>query len=88
MVSHSVCVMLQCEWSFRDEGELQRVGRLGARAMGRGYTVGNSAKLLYPAAGASDDWAKGGAGIRFVVFYCILCIVLHCIFKVYNFKLY
>ena len=29
------------------------------------YTVGSAAKVLYPAAGGSDDWAKGGAGIRY-----------------------
>jgi len=29
------------------------------------YTVGNSADLLYPAAGGSDDWAKAEAGIKY-----------------------
>lgn len=28
------------------------------------YTVGNSAALLYPAAGGSDDWAKS-RGIKY-----------------------
>lgn len=29
------------------------------------YTVGSSATTLYPAAGGSDDWAKGFAGIKY-----------------------
>jgi len=29
------------------------------------YTVGSSATTLYPAAGGSDDWAKGIAGIKY-----------------------
>lgn len=29
------------------------------------YKVGSSAILLYPAAGASDDWAKGDLGIKY-----------------------
>ena len=28
-------------------------------------TVGSAAKILYPAAGGSDDWAFGGAGIPY-----------------------
>ncbi|EFA01359.1 carboxypeptidase A [Tribolium castaneum] len=33
---------------------------------GTEYTIGNSAEVLYPAAGCSDDWAMGGAGVRLV----------------------
>ncbi|XP_023343768.1 carboxypeptidase B [Eurytemora carolleeae] len=29
------------------------------------YEVGSAAKLLYPASGGSDDFAKGGAGIKY-----------------------
>lgn len=29
------------------------------------YTVGTSAKTLYPAAGGSDDWAKGTVGVKY-----------------------
>jgi len=47
------------------ERELERLGRVAARALGRGYTVGSAAKVLYPAAGGSDDWALGGAGIPY-----------------------
>lgn len=32
---------------------------------GNSYTVGPSGSLLYPAAGASDDWAKGSLGIKY-----------------------
>jgi len=36
-----------------------------SRASGRSYSVGSASKMLYPAAGGSDDWAKGGAGIKY-----------------------
>ncbi|XP_059083604.1 carboxypeptidase B-like isoform X2 [Tigriopus californicus] len=49
--------------------DLHRIGQIGAQAMfkknGHSYSVGSAAKLLYPAAGGSDDWAKGGAGIEY-----------------------
>uniref|UniRef100_A0A0K8SZY5 Peptidase M14 domain-containing protein n=1 Tax=Lygus hesperus TaxID=30085 RepID=A0A0K8SZY5_LYGHE len=52
-----------------DFKEMERVGRKAALAIksvgGATYQVGNSAKLLYPAAGGSDDWAKGVAGIKY-----------------------
>ena len=62
--------MILYPWGYErldhaDEYELERMGRIAARAMGRGYTVGSAAKVLYPAAGGSDDWAKGGAGIKY-----------------------
>nr|XP_022916572.1 zinc carboxypeptidase-like [Onthophagus taurus] len=45
-----------------DNDELQAVGDRIANAIynvgGTRYTVGNAAYLLYPAAGASDDWMK------------------------------
>jgi len=53
---------------FYGEAELERMGRVGAfgaRSMGGGYRVGSAAKVLYPASGGSDDWAKGGAGIKY-----------------------
>lgn len=49
----------------RDKAELQRVGEVGAKAMGGGYKVGPSAQVNYEASGASDDWAKGAAGIKY-----------------------
>ncbi|RZC35010.1 Peptidase M14 and/or Propep M14 domain containing protein [Asbolus verrucosus] len=33
---------------------------------GTKYTTGSSTEVLYPAAGCSDDWAMGGAGIKIV----------------------
>merc|ERR1712173_514648 len=48
-----------------EEDELNRMGQIAARAMSGWYRVGSAAKVLYPAAGGSDDWAKGGAGIKY-----------------------
>jgi len=52
-----------------DRRDLHNLGLVGARAAralnGRKYSVGTAAKMLYPAAGGSDDWAKGGAGIKY-----------------------
>ncbi|KAL5242498.1 hypothetical protein ACI65C_009908 [Semiaphis heraclei] len=52
-----------------DHTEVHRVGQIMATAIKKAtsieYTVGNSAGLLYPAAGASDDWAKGVAKIKY-----------------------
>jgi len=67
---HSYGQMFLYPWGYdrldhSQERELDRLGRVGARAMGRGYTVGSAAKVLYPAAGGSDDWAFGGAGIPY-----------------------
>ena len=67
---HSYGQMILYPWGYEredhsDEYELERMGKVAARAMGRGYTVGSAAKVLYPAAGGSDDWAKGGAGIKY-----------------------
>jgi len=50
--------------------ELQDVASKATMALrndyGTAYRTGTSADVLYPAAGGSDDWAKGVAGIRFV----------------------
>ncbi|GJQ71038.1 hypothetical protein Trydic_g948 [Trypoxylus dichotomus] len=47
--------------------ELQEAGEAAAAAIyavaGTEYVVGNSAALLYYAAGCSDDWFKGGANV-------------------------
>jgi len=53
-----------------DRHELHNMGRIGAQAIQRvnprrKYKVGSAAKMLYPASGGSDDWAKGGAGIKY-----------------------
>ena len=57
---------LYLHWmDVRDKAELQRVGEVGAKAMGGGYKVGPAAQVNYEASGASDDWAKGAAGIKY-----------------------
>ena len=40
-------------------------GQVGARAMSTRYKVGHSATVSYETSGASDDWAKGVAGIKY-----------------------
>ncbi|XP_055299541.1 carboxypeptidase B-like [Sitodiplosis mosellana] len=51
-----------------DHEDLARVGKEGAKKIKeldhQVYTPGNSAALLYPAAGASDDWGKS-IGIKY-----------------------
>ena len=49
----------------RDKAELDSLARVGARAMTNKYKVGSAAQVNYVAAGASDDWAKGEAGIKY-----------------------
>ncbi|XP_054087236.1 protein P200 isoform X2 [Zeugodacus cucurbitae] len=52
-----------------DKADLDRVARQAGTTItkksGGKYTVGSSATTLYPAAGGSDDWAKGFAGIKY-----------------------
>ncbi|XP_012162318.1 uncharacterized protein LOC101461300 isoform X2 [Ceratitis capitata] len=52
-----------------DKMDLDRVARQAGTTItkksGGKYTVGSSATTLYPAAGGSDDWAKGFAGIKY-----------------------
>ncbi|XP_063590475.1 carboxypeptidase B1-like [Penaeus indicus] len=59
-------------WGYRrttpkNSAELEEVGQGMAeairKAQGKVFAVGSSAKLLYPAAGASDDWALGVAKV-------------------------
>jgi len=56
-----------------DVKELAALAQRGAQALaavhGTRYDVGTAADLLYEAAGGSDDWAKGKAGIKYV--YCL-----------------
>ncbi|CAH1779637.1 unnamed protein product [Owenia fusiformis] len=52
-----------------DYNDLEYVGNEGAAGIrgvnGRSFTVGSSTRVLYAAAGASDDWAKAVAGIKY-----------------------
>jgi len=56
-----------------DYNELVRVANAATSAIysydRKRYTVGSSTNVLYAAAGGSDDWAKGVAGIKYA--YCI-----------------
>jgi hypothetical protein len=56
-----------------DYNELMRLAATGKRALertyGTQYRLGTAPDLLYPAAGGSDDWAKGSAGIKYA--YCL-----------------
>lgn len=52
-----------------DHEELDRVGKEAAAAIqkidGKVYTVGPAGSTLYPAAGGSDDWAKGDLKFKY-----------------------
>lgn len=52
-----------------DHDELDRVGKEAAAAIqavdGKAYTVGPAGSTLYPAAGGSDDWAKGDLKFKY-----------------------
>ncbi|CAH1402679.1 unnamed protein product [Nezara viridula] len=53
-----------------DYDEMERVGTIAASAIkkldGKTYQVGNTAMLLYPAAGGSDDWVKTATKAKYV----------------------
>lgn len=52
-----------------DHKDIQRVAKGGSDALnarhGKKYFYGPGGKVLYPAAGAEDDWAKSKAGIKY-----------------------
>lgn len=71
---HSYGQYILYPWGFDDidavdKQDLHRVGTRAANVLksryGSSYQVGSAAQLLYPASGGSDDWAKGGAGIKY-----------------------
>ena len=71
---HSYGQYILYPWGYdkldtRDWAQLKHIGERAGRALrnknGVNYQVGSAAKMLYPASGGSDDWAKGGAGIKF-----------------------
>jgi len=71
---HSYGQYILYPWGYdtldtRDHSELHRVGEAAVRALKHGqgvnYQLGSAAKMLYPASGGSDDWVKGGAGIKY-----------------------
>lgn len=71
---HSYGQYILYPWGFnqalpQDYLDLDRLGRLAVSAIqqagGPAYTLGSSGRTLYPAAGGSDDWAKGVMGIKY-----------------------
>ncbi|XP_033346187.1 carboxypeptidase B-like [Bombus vosnesenskii] len=71
---HSYSQMWLVPWGYTyskpsDYSELANVAKKAIGAIskihGTDYQLGTSAHLLYPTSGASDDWAKGVAGIKY-----------------------
>jgi hypothetical protein len=52
-----------------DDKDLNRLANVATTALrqlyGTAYTVGTSTNVLYAAAGGADDWAYGGAGVKY-----------------------
>ena len=73
---HSQGEMLLTSWGYTnqlpsDNELLLSIGNAAAAAIkkvnGRDYAVGPAGVVLYPAGGASDDFAKSTAGVTFAV---------------------
>jgi carboxypeptidase A4 len=71
---HSYGQYILYPWGYdrkmtQDHNDLDLIGKKGAEAMklvnGNQYTVGPAGSTLYPAAGGSDDWAKGTMKIKY-----------------------
>lgn len=71
---HSYGQMWLYPWGYTsslpaDWQELDSAAKVGTAALaqlyGTNYVVGSSTNVLYSAAGGSDDWAKGGAGVKY-----------------------
>merc|ERR1712115_688481 len=67
---HSYGQFILHPWAYQRldhvlDKEHGRVGKLTNKAMGGGYTVGASSKVLYGSLGISTDWARGAAGINY-----------------------
>jgi len=74
---HSYSQLLLLPWGHDqvrvdDHDEMMRVGTRALKKLeavyGTEYKAGDTAEILYPAAGGSHDWAKGVAGIKYS--YC------------------
>jgi hypothetical protein len=74
---HSYSQMIFTPWGYddvpiEDKSDLMEVANAAAEALravhGTKYQTGSSPELLYPAAGGSEDYARGVAGIKFS--YC------------------
>lgn len=75
---HSYSQLILIPWGYTtdlpdDYQELYDVAVIAADALtsvfGTGYTVGNAPEILYPVSGASDDWAKAVAGVKYSYTY-------------------
>jgi hypothetical protein len=71
---HSYSQFIFTPWGYdyvdlEDKQDLMNVAEKGVQALeavhGTKYKAGSSPELLYPAAGGSEDWARGVAGIKF-----------------------
>ncbi|XP_065348590.1 carboxypeptidase B-like [Cloeon dipterum] len=71
---HSYGQQIIYPWSYKalltnDSADLDKMGKKMAAAItsagGPAYTVGNSAVVVYVASGVSDDFARGGANIKY-----------------------
>ncbi|XP_048760855.1 carboxypeptidase B-like [Ostrea edulis] len=71
---HSYGQMWLYPWGYtsafpQDWRELEAAAKAGTSALaqlyGSNYIVGSSTNVLYSAAGGSDDWAKGSAGVKY-----------------------
>lgn len=72
---HSYGQYILYPWGYTDAGvppnyqSLNSLADVAANKMhqktNHGYTIGSAAQVLYPAAGGSDDWARGSAGIDY-----------------------
>lgn len=71
---HSYSQLILTPWGWtkdlpKDYPDMERVAKSAAQALnskyGTNYTVGSSTNVLYEAAGGSDDWAHGVAGIKY-----------------------
>jgi len=67
---HSYGQVIIYPWGYDEaenekEDELDRVGKVGSKAMGDKYYVDNIVDVFGAAAGGSDDWAHGGAEIPY-----------------------
>ncbi|KAH9529559.1 Sodium-dependent noradrenaline transporter [Dermatophagoides farinae] len=71
---HSYSQLILTPWGWtkdlpKDHADMMRMAEIASRAFkmryGTEYRYGSSTSLLYSAAGGSDDWAYGAAGIKY-----------------------
>ncbi|XP_027198544.1 carboxypeptidase B-like isoform X2 [Dermatophagoides pteronyssinus] len=71
---HSYSQLILTPWGWtkdlpKDHSDMMKIAEIASRAFkmryGTEYRYGSSTALLYSAAGGSDDWAYGAAGIKY-----------------------